>query len=125
MQLTLDIFLIMLNSDQRSEWCVHSITSFHKSGFKTLVNNYRPSSLLCTFSRVLECIIYYRFIHLIQDSIFKCQFGFLKKCLFSTAIPDIFSSIHESGDTGTQVDVIYIDIEKLLTVCLIMNGFCW
>ena len=43
-----------------SEWKIHSITPIHKSGDKSLVSNYRPISLLCIISKVLERIIYNR-----------------------------------------------------------------
>uniref|UniRef100_A0A1X7UFN3 Reverse transcriptase domain-containing protein n=1 Tax=Amphimedon queenslandica TaxID=400682 RepID=A0A1X7UFN3_AMPQE len=41
-----------------SEWKVHRITPVYKSGDKSLVTNYRPISLLCIASKVLERLIY-------------------------------------------------------------------
>ena len=40
------------------EWRIHQITPIHKSGDRSLVNNYRPIALLCTVSKVLDKIIY-------------------------------------------------------------------
>jgi len=37
---------------------IHQITPIHKSGDGSLVNNYRPISLLCTVSKVLDKIFY-------------------------------------------------------------------
>ena len=41
-----------------SEWLIHCITPVFKSGNKNSVKNYRPISLLCNTSKVLEKIIY-------------------------------------------------------------------
>jgi len=41
-----------------SEWKLHIISPIHKSGDKSKVNNYRPISLLCSLSKVLERIIF-------------------------------------------------------------------
>ena len=40
-----------------SEWKCHSITLIHKSGDRSQVTNYRPISLLCVISKVLERIV--------------------------------------------------------------------
>jgi len=40
------------------EWCIHSIIPAIKSGDKALVTNYRPISLLCNASKILEQLIY-------------------------------------------------------------------
>ena len=47
------------------EWKCHSITPIHKHGDKSQVTNYRPISLLCIISKVLERLIY---DHLLNDS---------------------------------------------------------
>ena len=62
------------------EWKHHSITPIYKSGDKSSVSNYRPVSLLCIVSKVLERLIYdnlSKFI-LSHDVISPSQFGFLK-----------------------------------------------
>ena len=41
-----------------AEWCIHFIVPVFKSGDRTSIINYRPISLLCTISLVLECLIY-------------------------------------------------------------------
>ena len=56
-----------------SEWKIHSITPIHKS----LVSNYRPISLLCIISKVLERIIYNHLSKFLleQNLIYISQFG--------------------------------------------------
>jgi len=41
-----------------SDWLIHTIVPVYKSGDKTSANNYRPISLLCNTSKVLEQLIY-------------------------------------------------------------------
>ena len=41
-----------------NEWKCHSITPIYKSGDKSNVMNYRPISLLCIVSKVLEHLVY-------------------------------------------------------------------
>ena len=40
------------------EWRTHLIKPFFKSGDKSLITNYRPISLLCIVSKVLEKLVY-------------------------------------------------------------------
>lgn len=49
-----------------TEWRIHNITPIFKSGDRACVSNYRPISLLCCASKVLERII------------FKSTYGFLE-----------------------------------------------
>uniref|UniRef100_A0A1X7TFF9 Reverse transcriptase domain-containing protein n=1 Tax=Amphimedon queenslandica TaxID=400682 RepID=A0A1X7TFF9_AMPQE len=49
------------------EWKIHRITPMFKSGDRTLVKKYRPISLLCIVSKIVERIVF--------D---KTQFGFLR-----------------------------------------------
>ena len=60
------------------EWKCHSITPIFKSGDKSLVKNYRPISLLCIVSKVLERLIYNKISKFITDNNILCchQFGF-------------------------------------------------
>jgi hypothetical protein len=58
----------------------------YKKGNKTLINNYRPISLLPVFSKIFEKVMYKRlYYHLISNNILaKEQFGF--RCNNSTEI---------------------------------------
>ena len=60
------------------EWKVHKITPIFKAGDRHCVGNYRPISLLCILSKVLESIIYSKIIPFIGRLLFQNQFGFLK-----------------------------------------------
>ncbi len=61
-----------------SEWKVHSIIPIFKSGDKSIVSNYRPISLLCVISKVLERIVYDKVFESIGKSITTTQLGFLR-----------------------------------------------
>ena len=58
-----------------SEWKTHKIIPVFKSGDKTSVANYRPISLLCVISKVLERLVYDKVIGTIAPSITLHQFG--------------------------------------------------
>ena len=71
------LFTISIRSGSiPSEWKIHKITSVYKSGDKTLVTNYRPISLLCIMSKVLERLIYDKIINAVATSITPHQYGF-------------------------------------------------
>ena len=61
----------------QSIWKVHKITSVFKSGDKHSVTNYRPISLLCSISKVLEHLIYDKIIDFVLPKISVALFGFL------------------------------------------------
>jgi len=61
-----------------TEWKMHKIIQIYKSSDKTSVNNYRPISLLCNVSKVLEDLIYAKMIGSLSKCITPCQLGFQK-----------------------------------------------
>ena len=81
----------------------------HKSRDKNLVNNYRPISLLCNTSKVLEKLVYDKIINFVSKSISSVQFVALKgkSTLQLLVILDFIYS-----NSSDQVDVIYLDIKK-------------
>ena len=92
-----------------SDWRIHVITPVHKSGDKSLVNNYRPISLLSNTSKVLEQLIYNKVIHHISSFITPQQFGFLKNRSTVQQLLILFDIII---NTDYQSDVIYFDFRK-------------
>ena len=95
------------------EWKHHSITPVYKSGDKSQVINYRPISLLCIISKVLERLVYDKLSAFIMkhNIIHDSQFGFLQHRsavqqlltflanihMISTAMPDVMSYTSTSG----------------------------
>ena len=76
------------------------------------MKNYRPISLLCTISKVLEKIIYDKSISFVSQSISPLQFGFRPKHSTLQQLLLFVNSICESFSSMSQTDVIYLDFKK-------------
>ena len=73
------LFLLTLaHQSLPQDWKTHIISLVFKSGNKSAVNNYRPISLLCIMSKVLERMIINKISELIIDANPPNQFGFLR-----------------------------------------------
>ena len=66
-----------------SEWKIHLITPVYKPADRSCINNYRPISLLCNISKVLESLIHDKIIPHVSTLISPYQFGFLVGQLFN------------------------------------------
>jgi len=60
-----------------AEWRTHLIVPIHKCGSKNNIKNYRPISLLCLLSKVLEKLIHQHVITFLSKSFSAAQFGFI------------------------------------------------
>lgn len=83
-----------------------------KSGDKSSVSNYRPISLLCSVSKLLEKLIYDKVIDFVSASISPCQFGFRPKHSTTQQLLTFLHSLQASLSTSSQSDVIYLDFKK-------------
>ena len=89
------------------------ITPIHKSSDKCNVTTYRPISLLCCISKVLEKIIFDKIAEFIQlHFISSQQFGFLKGRSTLQQLVAYLFTILESFPESCQTDVIFLDIRK-------------
>ena len=96
-----------------SEWRKHKIIPIYKSGDKSSVTNYRPISLLCCISKVLESIIYDQIYDFVSGHISTNQrFGFLRQRSTVQQLLKFTYTIHEAFNHKSQVDAIYFDIRK-------------
>ena len=82
------------------EWKIHKITPIFKSGDSHSVTNYRPISLLCILSKVLESIVYSKIIPFLRTLLCRQQFGFLKNCSALSQLLVSFSSIMQHCENG-------------------------
>ena len=71
----------LLSNTFPAEWKVHKITPIPKKGNLLEITNYRPISLLCILSKVLESIVFHKIIDFIQPQLSEYQFGFMKNNL--------------------------------------------
>ena len=107
------LFLLCLSQHHLpSEWREHLIVLVFKSADMSSVKNYRPISLLCTTSKLLEKLIYEKVIDFVSPSISSCQFGFRPKHSSTQQLLSFLSTIYYSLSTYLQTDVIYLDFNK-------------
>ena len=90
------------------EWRTHLIRPIFKTGERQKVSNYRPISLLCVVSKVLEKLVYNNIIDFVRGSISTTQFGFLKGHSSLQQLLIFWNTIINMPLT----DTIYLDIRK-------------
>ncbi len=91
------------------EWKVHRIVPFFKSGDRSDILKYRPISLLCSISKVLERLIYDKIMDFIYPSLSACQFGFLRD---TQQLPVFVNEVLSNMSDKAQTDVVYLDFSK-------------
>ena len=86
----------------------------HKSGKHSLLNNYRPISLLSPISKIFESLISKWLTKYLDDSniISDHQFGFRKSHSTSHAITDIYSQISSNKDHDYYTCAILLGLRK-------------
>jgi hypothetical protein len=86
----------------------------HKKGNKNNVWNYRPISLLTTFSKIFEKVIFKRLIdHFLTYNILtKSQFGFKKNALTTNATYKLINDILLAVNNNKKCGGIFVYLEK-------------
>lgn len=110
---------------------VSVVVPIFKNGDLTLVNNYRPESLLCSFAKVFEKVIYKRVYFYLSPMISASQHGFLKGRSVESNLCSFLSYSAPVVSSRGQVDAIYFDMSKafdcvchnLLLQKLALHGF--
>ena len=90
------------------DWHLHLVIPIHKAGDKSSVRNYRPVSLLCSISKVLDPKI----IIFVSGSISPSQFGFRPKHSTLQQLLIFVNHICNSFSSKSQTAVIYLDFKK-------------
>lgn len=99
-------------SSYPKEWKKHKICPVPKKGDLSNHTNYRPISLLCTISKVLERIVYDKVISFVRPLISSQQFGFLKNRSCVTQLLSSFQIILDAVNQGKACDVVFLDLSK-------------
>ena len=95
-------------------WKHALVTPIHKKGCRKKAENYRPVSLTCTASKLMESIVR---DHLWQfwnqyDIIKRSQFGFRSNSSSTHQLLEFLEDLTSVVDRGQWADVIYLDFEK-------------
>ena len=94
------------------QWKMANITPVHKREDPMLATNYRPISLLCTLSKVLErCVHNHSYQHL-EPHMYHMQHGFIRGKSTTTQLLEVYHKILQSIASGNEVDAIYLDFSK-------------
>ena len=94
------------------EWKKANITPVFKKGDKQCVSNYRPISLLCTASKVMERCLFNHLYPSVETKIHPLQHGFMKGRSCNSQLLKVYHSIASALDRGGQVDIVYLDFTK-------------
>ena len=93
-------------------WKGALVVHVHKKGEKKDVTNYRPISLLCVVSKVLERCIFKHFKEFLCPLFDNAQHGSLQGRSTVTQSLAFYHEIGQSLDKGLQSDIVYLDLAK-------------
>jgi len=93
---------------------VAKVIPIYKKGNADEPSNYRPISLLSTFNKVMEKLVYNRLYSFLtnNDILYKYQFGFRRGYSTTLAIAEIIDNIRMEVDQGNSVIGVYLDLSK-------------
>ena len=83
-----------------------------KLGDRSDPTNYRPISLLCVVSKVLERIVYEKVAPFIRPLLSHQQFGFLKNRSCLTQLLLAFSDVNVAIENKRTCSAVYVDFRK-------------
>ena len=90
------------------------IVPIYKSGSRSDPNNYRPISILTTFSKILEKLFYFRLISFIDkhNILHVNQFGFRAGKSTTSAVTHVLSSLLAKCNANKKIVLALLDLKK-------------
>ena len=95
-----------------AEWHMHRITPIFKSRDISAVANYRPISLLCVTSKVLERLVYKHLSDFASKSLSPVHYGFRQKHPTLQQLLVFLNKVYNSIHRNAQTDIVYLDFKK-------------
>ena len=90
------------------------VKPLYKKNDQTSMGNYRPVSILSSFSKIIEKIMKTRLISFLNktDTLYKYQFGFRKGYSTKLALLEITEQIRDALDEVNYALGLYLDVSK-------------
>ena len=97
-----------------NELKIAKVIPLYKGGDVTCINNYRPVSILPTFSKIFERIMHKRLMSFITkyNILYKFQFGFRQNYSTNMALIYLIDKIMSAVDNANFVIGIFLDLRK-------------
>ena len=95
-----------------SEWKKANVTPVHKKDSMEPAQNYRPVSVLCILSKVLERCVCIKFYDHVKQFVSPSKHGFLRNRSCVTQLLSVLNTIGHNLDKNIQTDVIYLDFAR-------------
>ena len=108
-----------------AKWRKANITPVHKLDDPSLAANYRPISLLCILSKVLERCVFNRCFSHTSKFLYHLQHGFCPGRSAESQLLVVYHDLLNTVASGKEIDaILYIwTFPSHLTKCHII--FCW
>jgi len=104
--------LSMATGDIPSQWKSANVVPVHKKESKRNVSNYRPVSLLCIVSKVMERCVFNSIYPFLQNQISEHQHGFVSGRSSATQLSEMYHTVGSTLDNRGQTDVVFLDFAK-------------
>jgi len=90
------------------------VIPINKTGKKNDIQDYRPVSILSSFNKVVEKILYKRIMNFVQKNelLYIKQFGFREKSNTETAVIELINDIRQHIDKKKKVSLVFMDVSK-------------
>ena len=109
------IFQKSLNSGEvPSDWRKANVVPIFKNGEREIAANYRPVSLTCIASKILEHVIVSHIMKYsdMHEILYELQHGFRYKRSCETQLVSFIDDITKALENGQQTDVLVMDFSK-------------
>ena len=108
------INLSILSNTVPDELKAARVTPLHKKNSKLDVGNYRPISILCTMSKILEKSVHCQIIKYLNenDLLYNYQSGFRESFSTETCLTWLTDYIREQSSKGYYTGMVMLDVQK-------------
>ena len=106
--------LSFLNGEVPNEMKIASVKPIYKSGDMSVFSNYRPISVLTTFSKIFEKVMHARVIAFLDkhNILYNYQYGFRKNHSTAAALLTLTDYISSALDEGDYILGVFMDLTK-------------